>query len=192
MQAHPVRLAVTAGALFTLLAIPAAPADAQAALQPITVTEQQSRADALDKEAEGYERSDWSRIRKAAHLREKAAELREDGDVLKSASLYWAARDRYYSDDPKAARSLMLRSAEHALAVGDVITAANAFTDAAYISTDLRDVQSTKVYATRAHLLASSPMLSGPQRSELLSRLAFGGLTEQRVALLGTREVRTP
>jgi hypothetical protein len=185
MQVHPVRLAIIAGALSTLLALPAA--QAQASLKPITVTDRQSRAEALDKEAALYETSDWSKIRKAAFLREKAAGLREDGDTLKAASLYWAARDRYYSDDPTTARDLMVRSAEYALAVGDVVTAANAFTDAAYISADLRDVANTKYYATKARLLAGSPMLTDSKRNDLLSRLALGGLTADRVASLGTR-----
>lgn len=186
MQAHPVRLAIAAGAVFTMFALPAA--QAQAALQPITVTEKQSRAEALDREAAGYETNDWSKIRKAAQLREKAAGLREDGDVLKAASLSWAARDRYFSNDAAAARSLMVSAAEHALAVGDVIAAASAFTDAAYISADLRDVDGTKAYATRAHLLANSPMLSDQQKGALRSRLAFGGLTSERVAMLGVRK----
>jgi hypothetical protein len=183
MQAHPVRLAVTAGALFTILALPSA--QAQTSLTPIKVLEKQSRAEAMDRQAAEYEQNDWGKIKQAASLRERAADLREDDDVLKSASLYWAARDRYYADDPTAARRLMVSAAEHAIAVGDVIAAANAFTDAAYISSDLRDVENTRRYATRAHLLANSPMLSESQRTELRSRLAEGGLTPARVAMLG-------
>jgi hypothetical protein len=186
MQIPSARLALTAGALFTILALPTA-AQAQASLLPIKVTEKQSRAQELDRKAAEYEINDWSKIRTAAKLREQAAGLREDADVMKSASLYWAARDRYYSDDVSTARTLMVSSAEHALAIGDVIAAANAFTDAAYLSTDLRDVESTRTYATRARLLASSPMLSAEQRSDVLSRLAFGGLTAERVASLGVR-----
>jgi hypothetical protein len=71
--------------------------------------------------------------------------------------------------------------------IGDVIASANAFTDAAYISADLKDVASTKLYATKARLLANSPMLSQSQKDDLLSRLAFGGLTESRVASLGVK-----
>ena len=180
MQAHPVRLAVTAGALFTILALPAV--QAQAALKPITVTDKQSRAEALDNEAEHYELTDWSHIRKAAALREKAAGLREESDVKKATSLYFAAHDRYYADDVAAARTLMGRSGEQALAVGDVIGAAKAFTDAAYISAELRDAANTKYYADRAKLLSNSPMLSAAQRTDLRSRLALADTIVQRVA----------
>lgn len=186
MKTHPARTMITAGALFAIAALPMV-ASAQASLLPIKVTEQQSRAAELDLRAASYEDQDWSRIRTAAKLREEAAGLREDSDVLKSASLYWAARDNYYAEKTEKARDLMVRSAEKALAVGDVIAAANAFTDAAYISADLRDVAATKNYATRAHMLANSPMLSQGQKRDVLSRLAFGGLTEERVASLGIR-----
>lgn len=186
MKTHPARMMITAGALFAIAALPMV-ASAQASLLPIKVTEKQSRAAELDLRASAYEDHDWSRIRTAAKLREQAAALREDSDVLKAASLYWAARDNYYSENTSKARDLMVQSAQHAMEIGDVIASANAFTDAAYISADLRDVESTKLYATKARLLANSPMLSQAQKDELLTRLAFGGLTEARVAMLGAR-----
>jgi len=186
MKTHPARAMITAGALFAIAAFPMV-GSAQASLLPIKVTEQQSRAAELDLRAANYEDRDWSKIRTAAKLREEAAGLREDADVLKSASLYWAARDNYYAENPAKARDLMVRAAQQALDVGDVIAAATAFTDAAYISADLKDVANTKVYATRARKLASSPMLSQTQKDDVLSRLAFGGLTEERVAMLGVK-----
>ena len=186
MKTHPARMMITAGALFAIAALPMV-ASAQASLLPIKVTEKQSRAAELDLRASAYEDHDWSKIRTAAKLREQAAALREDSDVLKAASLYWAARDNYYSENTSKARDLMVLSAQHAMEIGDVIASANAFTDAAYISSDLRDVESTKLYATKARLLANSPMLSQAQKDDLLSRLAFGGLTEARVAMLGAR-----
>lgn len=186
MKTHPARTMITAGALLAIAALPMV-ASAQASLLPIKVTEKQSRAAELDLRAASYENHDWSKIKTAAKLREKAADLRDDADVLKSASLYWAARDNYYAENTTKARDLMVRSAEKALAVGDVIGAASAFTDAAYISADLHDVVGTKNYATRARMLAGSPMLSQAQKNDVLSRLAFGGLTEQRVASLGVR-----
>ena len=185
MKTNPARMLITAGALFAIAAVPMV-ASAQASLLPIKITEKQSRAAELDRKAASYEDQDWGKIETAARLREQAASLRDDADVLKSASLYWAARDNYYSENTIKARDLMVRSAQHALDVGDVIAAASAYTDAAYISADLRDVASTKLYATKARMLANSPMLSQAQKSDVLSRLAFGGLTEARVASLGT------
>lgn len=186
MKTHPARMMITAGALFAIAAFPMV-SSAQASLLPIQVTERQSRAADLDLRAASYEDRDWSKIATAAKLREEAASLRDDSDVLKSASLYWAARDHYYAENPGKARDLMVRAAQQALDVGDVIAAATAFTDAAYISADLKDVASTKLYATKARMLASSPMLSQTQKDDVLSRLAFGGLTEQRVAMLGVK-----
>ena len=186
MTKHPARKMITAAALLGAVAFPMS-ASAQTSLLPIKITERQSRAAELDRTAASYEDHDWSKIRTAAKLREQAADLRDDSDLLKSASLYWAARDHYYSENPSRARDLMVQAAQHALETGDVIAAANAFTDAAYISSDLRDVENTKTYAMKARLLASSPMLTQAQKADVLTRLALGGLTEERVAALGLR-----
>lgn len=186
MTTSPARMLITAGALLAIAAVPMV-ASAQASLLPIKITEKQSRATELDRKAASYEDQDWSKIATAARLREQAASLRDEADVLKSASLYWAARDHYYAENTNKARDLMVQSAQQALEVGDVIAAASAYTDAAYISADLKDVASTKLYATKARLLANSPMLSQSQKDDVLSRLAFGGLTEARVASLGSR-----
>ena len=177
---------IAAGALLAVATFPMV-ASAQASLLPIKVTEKQSRAAELDRRAASYEDNDWSKIGTAAKLREQAADLRDDSDVLKSASLYWAARDHYYAQNTSKSRDLMVEAGQRALDVGDVIAAASAFTDAAYISADLKDVASTKLYATKARMLANSPMLSQTQKDDVLSRLAFGGLTESRVASLGSR-----
>ena len=183
MKTHPARMLIVAGAMMSVMTLPMI-ASAQS-MTPIKVTEKQSRAADLDRQAATYEDSDWSKIATAAKLRERAAALRGDDDVLKAASLYWAARDHYYSSNTEAARDLMAQSARQALDVGDVVGAANAFTDAAFISADLHDVASTKFFATKARMLAGSPMLTPDQRDGMLQRLALGGLTEARVATLG-------
>ena len=186
MKTHPARMMIVAGALMGSVMLPMI-ANAQG-MTPIKVTEKQSHASDLDRKAASYEDNDWSQLAYAARLREQAAALRGDDDVLKAASLYWAARDHYYSSNTQAARDLMAQAAHHALDVGDVIAAAQAFTDAAFISADLHDVESTKFYATKARMLANSPMLSTEQRGDLLQRLAFGGLTAERVAMLGVKK----
>lgn len=185
MAKHPARMLILAGALIGVVTLPMI-GSAQS-MTPIKVTEKTSRATELDRRAAAYEDSDWSKIGVAARLREQAAALRGDDDVLKAASLYWAARDHYYTSNTQTARDLMVQAAQHALDVGDVIAAATAFTDAAFISADLHDVASTKAYALKARMLANSPMLSSDQRSQMLDRLASGGLTEARVATLGVK-----
>jgi hypothetical protein len=170
MSTYSRQLLCTAGALLVSVALPAR-AHAQAALEPIRITESRLRADQLDQQAETLERTDWGQLKKAASLREQAAELRTLADPKAVASLYWAARDRYYSDDRLAGRRLMEESAERAIGIGDVVGAATALTEAAYISAELKDVERTRRFATRARLLALSPVLTDEQRSQLRARL---------------------
>jgi hypothetical protein len=170
MSTYRRQMLCTAGALMVTVAIPAR-AHAQAPLEPIRVTESRLRADQLDEQAQEIERTDWSQLKKAAGLREQAADLRTLADPKAVASLYWAARDRYYSDDRLAGRRLMEESAERAIGIGDVVGAATALTEAAYIAAELKDVERTRRFATRARLLALSPVLTDEQRSQLRARL---------------------
>jgi hypothetical protein len=166
----------TATILMALVASPAG-AQVQTPLAPIKVTERGQRAAALDREAAGYEQSDMSKWRKAASLRKLAATLRPAEDPKGAVSLFAAAHDRYYSGDEAGGRVLMARSAERALAIGDVVQAATAFTEAAYIASGLRDYPRAREYARRATLLAYSPMLSDAQRSQLRSSLVLKSST---------------
>jgi hypothetical protein len=170
MSTHVRQLLCTAGALVVTMVVPPR-AQAQAPLEPIRITESRLRADQLDQQAEEIERTEWGQLKKAAGLREQAAELRTLADPKAVASLYWAARDRYYSDDRLAGRRLMEESAERAIGIGDVVGAATALTEAAYISAELKDVERTRRFANRARLLALSPMLTDDQRSQLRARL---------------------
>ena len=186
MSTYTRQLLCTAGALMVTLTDPAR-AHAQAALEPIRVTESRVRADQLDQQAEEIERTDWGQLRKAASLREQAAGLRTLADPKGVASLYWAARDRYYSDDRLAGRRLMEESAERAIAIGDVVGAATALTEAAYISAELKDVERTRRFANRARLLALSPVLTDAQRSELRARLGNDAAFQSLLAFADKR-----
>jgi hypothetical protein len=170
MSTHVRQLLCTAGALVVTMVVPLS-AKAQAPLEPIRITESHLRADQLDQQAEEIERNDWGQLKKAAGLREQAAELRTIADPKAVASLYWAARDRYYSGDRQAGGRLMEESAERAIGIGDVVGAATALTEAAYISAELKDVERTRRFAKRARLLALSPVLTDEQRSQLRARL---------------------
>jgi hypothetical protein len=170
MYTHSRRLLLTASTMIAVFALPAA-ARAQM-LEPIRVTDAALKAGKLDAEALGYEQNDWSQLKKAARLREMAAELRTAEDPAGTVSLYWAARDRYYSGDPKTARVLMEQAAERALAMGDVLNAVTAYTEAAYICADIKDGERMRTLATKARLLANSPLLTAEQRYQLRNRLA--------------------
>jgi hypothetical protein len=170
MYSHSRRLLLTATVALAVFALPAS-AHAQL-LEPIRITESRQKAEKLDAQARVLEENDWSQLEKAAILREKAAVLRTADDPAGTVSLYWAARDRYYSGNQKAARELMEKAADRALAMGDVLNAATAYTEAAYISADLKDGSRMRELAAKARLLATSPMLNTDQREQLRTRLA--------------------
>ena len=175
------RRLIVAGALLAVAVLPHTSA-AQAALEPIRVTDSQLRADRLDADAAKIETSDWGELKKAAKLRESAAKLRTADDPKGALSLYWAARDRFYTGDRTAARALMVQSAERAVAIGDVLTAITSFTEAAYIAADIADAGGARAYAERAKLLANSPMLSDAQRYQARLRLSQRSVFSDAVA----------
>jgi hypothetical protein len=185
MNTHTRHLLSTATVMLALVATPDA-ARSQAALEPINVKEPVLRADQLDQEAEGYERNDMAKWRKAATLRVEAAGLRTPDDPKAAMSLYWAARDRYYTGDERGSRDLMVRSAERALSLGDVVHAATAYAEAAYIAAELRDYSCAREYASKARLLAHSPMLTEAQRAQLRANLAIESLSTGVLSALET------
>ena len=170
MYTHSRRLLLTASAAIAVFVSPGT-SRAQS-LEPIRVIEGRAKADKLDAEARNLELNDWSRMTRAAELREQAANLRAADDPKGSVSLYWAARSRYYSGDPRAARVLMEQAGERALAMGDVLNAVTAFTEAAYICADIKDGERMRTLALKARLLSHSPQLTAEQREQLLTRLA--------------------
>ena len=182
MFTHSRKLLLTAAAALAVVAFPDA-ARAQL-LEPIRITDSRQKAEKLDAEARVLEENDWSQLEKAASLREKAAILRTADDPAGTVSLYWAARDRYYSGNQKSARALMEQAADRALAMGDVLNAATAYTEAAYIAADLKDGGRMRELASKARLLASSPMLNESQREQLRTRLAKSDAPIGVVALL--------
>jgi hypothetical protein len=163
-------LLLTASAVVAVITLPVA-ARAQM-MDPIRVTDAAQKAERLDAEALVVEENDWSQLKKAARLREEAAGLRTEDDPAGTVSLYWAARDRYYSGDAKTARVLMEKAADRALAMGDVLNAVTAYTEAAYICADIKDGDHMRTLATKARLLANSPLLTADQRDQLRTRLA--------------------
>jgi hypothetical protein len=183
MDTHSRHLFATVTIVMALVALPAG-TRAQATLQPINVTGHALRAEQLDREAEGYERTDMSKWRVAANLRREAAALRTADDPKGPLSLYWAARDRYYTNDVPGSRELMIQSAERALAIGDVVHAATAYTEAAYIASEIRDYLSAREYAAKAKLLAHSPMLTDAQREQIRANLAIESLSTGVLASL--------
>ncbi|MDF1504238.1 hypothetical protein [Roseisolibacter sp. H3M3-2] len=159
-------------ALAAALALPAA-AGAQQPLDPVKVSARSAQADKLDARAAELQatNSRWQ-WRRSAELRERAAELRPATDVRAFESLQTAALVRHALAERGAAIVLMERAAERAMARGDVFNAATAYANLAFMTSEVRDVDRAREFVEKSTLLASSPLLSAPQREWLQTRLA--------------------
>lgn len=110
----------------------------------------------------------------AAALLTHAARLRPVGDPEKQRMLATAARLYAYRGNAGLALYWMQRGAEQALAGGDVLTAAQTFTEAAYLAGDRGDWGKVKQLAQRVATLAGSPLLSADQRESIMRPFAQG------------------
>jgi hypothetical protein len=155
-----------------LLAVAAAPvvASAQQTLAPVRVTANIAYADRLASEADSLSRI-LSHFKKAAKLYEMSAAARPAGDMKAFTYLRSAAFLRYDAGDKRGSLSLMEQSAQRAADLGDVISAANAYIDAAIIAGELKQAPRAQDLSRRAALLAKSPLLDVAQRSALLGRM---------------------
>lgn len=165
-----VRLTV-AGALLAVAASPLA-ALAQQELQPVRVspTEALVRAEALH--AKGAKESEsLDRMKHASRLHQKSAELRAADDPRRAECMREAALLRYYAGDRRGATGLMERAAESAAVRGDVVVAAQSFSDAAIMAHETRQPARAWTLGVRADVLTNSPLLSESQRLALRERI---------------------
>lgn len=125
---------------------------------------------ALEAEAEGY-MTDMNKWTRAADLYRQAAALRGAGDVIAIADLKTAARLEFYRGHEGTAMRDLENAGERALAMGDVVAAANAFVDAAWIASAEGRGTKAREFADKAQLLALSPLISPSDREELEARL---------------------
>ena len=175
------RLLWTSAAL-TALALPGV-VRAQQPLPQVQVSAPASKADKLDARAEAYERSGLLRdFGRAARLREQAAALRAPEDSAGFRSLRRAAALRYGIGDNVAARDLMERAGDQAIARGDVFNAATAYIDAAYVAAAVREPERVRHLVTRGTLLMRSPLLTPEQRAALERTVAQAPLAVREVA----------
>jgi hypothetical protein len=159
------RLSV-AGALLALAGLPGAAA-AQYQLPTIVSSLQ---ADSLHEAAAALVTA--HRYGDAARLHRRSAALRSADDpqgfhcLSDAAALAYAARDR------STARHDMARAAEHALARGDLRTAALAYLDGAWIAQEQNNRRQVWELGHRAELLAASPLLASADRQAILRRIS--------------------
>ena len=103
-------------------------------------------------------------FRRAATLQGDRPEAVED--LVRAATLaYYAGREGDAVDD-------LDRAAETALEWGDVLTAAEAWLDAAWVSWKRGDTEDAAAFATRAERLSHSPLIQREERRAILSRLS--------------------
>jgi hypothetical protein len=112
-----------------------------------------------------------ARLREAAALHEKEATVRSAADPLAVAALEQAARLHAYTGNPARGRVLMQRAAERALRSGEVLRAAHAYIDAAFLALREKDVDRAYTYTAQADLLARSRHLGEADRVGIIRRI---------------------
>lgn len=127
----------------------------------------------LETKAHGYLATPdhWDR---AANLLRRAAEFRSPADGAAVDDLLLAARLSFYEGDERRAVRDFESAGQLALARGDVIVAANAFTDAAWVAGNQGRGDRAQGLLTRAQLLATSPLIEEDERNHLRTR--WGGV----------------
>jgi hypothetical protein len=152
-------------ALLALIALPGA-APAQYRLPTLVSA---VKADSLHEAAISLAAA--GRLRDAARLHRQSAELRSAEDPAGFRCLSEAAALAYFSRNPTQARNDMAKAAGHALARGDLRTAALAYLDAAWIAQEQKNPRQVWELGHRAEMLAESPLLGVSDRAAILGRI---------------------
>ena len=117
------------------------------------------------------EMDEWA---SAARLYQQAAELRPEGDPKAIEDLLQAAKLTYYTGNEGRAVRALEAAGDRALNEGDVMTAATAFADAAWIAKDEGMGEKALNLVSRAQRLTYSPLLDDSQRRQLQERFDTG------------------
>jgi hypothetical protein len=145
------------------------PAAARAAASPGPTDAERAKQLRARAEALFDQPKEW---RKAAKLLEASAALRSADDAEAYECLLSAARIRAATGDAGVSKKLFKRAAEHALARGIVMDAAQAYVFAAFAAKQARDVNGATELLERARLLTGSPQLSEHERRTLLAYMS--------------------
>ena len=160
---------IPSAALALAIALGAPSAGAQTTAE-VTVSE----VEALEADAHASldDLSAWDR---AARLFRRAAHLRPEGDPGATHNLIYAGRLSYYEGNERQAVRDFEAAGQRALAIGDVIVAANAFTDAAWIAQQRGSGERALALLGRAELLSRSPLIPEDERTHLRARWGAAG-----------------
>ena len=152
------------------LTLLAPPARGQSIVAPADPGDRVAAAERLEQRAvELYAQP--QRADEAARLQQRSASLRDADDPKAIASLEMAARLFDYAHRPTEACRVMEQAAERALAMGDVIRAADAYLDAAAIAQEQHSQAQVNRLGRKALLLASSPILTSDERAGIVDRI---------------------
>lgn len=111
------------------------------------------------------------RAEEAAQLQRQAASLRAPEDPKGVTSLVMAARLFSYAHHLPAACRTMEAAGDRALAMGDVVKAAQAYVDAAFIAQEQGSGTQVKRLAKKAVLLTVSPLLRADERAGIIKQI---------------------
>ena len=144
-------------------------ASATGATAQITTEASTDEIATLETDARGYlnDPTAWDR---AAGLFRRAAELRPEGDPAATQDLMYAARLSFYEGNERQAIRDFESAGQRALAMGDVLVAANAFADAAWIAQHRGYGERAHALLGRAQLLSNSPLIPEDARVHLRAR----------------------
>ncbi len=109
--------------------------------------------------------------RQAACLHEREAAARVEADPLKVDALVLAALLYSYSGDQARGVYVMEKAARGALNRGDVVRAAHAFVDAAFIALKALDRERALGLTRKADMLTLSPLLSALDKQGISRRI---------------------
>lgn len=155
---------IRAAATALLVAVSATGASAQVTTEATT-----DEIIALETDARSYlnDLTAWDR---AAELFRRAAELRPEGDPVATKDLIYAARLSFYEGSKRRAIRDFEAAGQRAMAMGDVLVAANAFADAAWIAQHHGYGERAHALLGKARLLSNSPLIREDDRVHLQAR----------------------
>lgn len=128
----------------------------------------------LEMDARDY-LNDLSKWDRAATLFRRAAQLRPAGDATATEDLLYAARLSFYEGSERQAIRDFEAAGQRALAMGDVLLAANAFADAAWVAQHRGYGERAHALIERAQLLSNSPLIAENERELLRARWEVTG-----------------
>lgn len=160
---------IPSAVLALAIALGASSAGAQTTAE-VSVTD----VEVLEADAHAY-LDDLSAWERAARLFRRAANLRSEGDPAATENLIYAARLSYYEGNERQAVRDFEAAGQRALEMGDVIVAANAFTDAAWVAQHRGYDERALALLSRAQLLSRSPLIPEDERTYLRGRWGAAG-----------------